>query len=220
MISSVRFQVLQGANDRRESEAGAARPSLAERRAALLSYEQLAAGRDLLRRVKRSLELMHEPASGAASAQAEVAQAEVAHADIARVEVAQVDTGREVSAAVLARDPRAHPVAPARPQRATRPVYEVVTEQLEDGEIAAKPTKMQNQVIAGKKPLEALLVEPVEPAAEPRHRGSLHGGVENPVRSMLSPSQRAALRRPETQFDRNGRQTYVTYTVDSAALKD
>jgi hypothetical protein len=177
------------------------RESASVRRAAVLSYEETVAGaQPVLRRSSRTLAVMPAPD--------------------------REDFGmhRDRLHEELARDPLAHPVAPARPQRAAKPVYEVITEELYEerresvapAAPAAPAASVAKHDFGTVQELKAMVVEPVESSAEPRHRGSLHGGVENPVRSMLSPSQRAAQRRPETKLDRNGRPSYVTYTVDTS----
>lgn len=193
MKSSARFQVLQGMNDRNGARATAPRAPYELRRAAVLSYEQLTRGTEPVREVAHPMAVM--PSPGVRS-----------------------QTPPRISAVALARDPLAHPFAPARPQRAARPFY-IVDEAIDDklfrpAAAQAAPVESKSKAPTAKNP-EALVVEPVEPEAEPRHRGSLHGGVENPVRSTLSPSQRAALKRPASLLDRNRQPTYVTHTVET-----
>ncbi len=245
MTSAIRLQRFGSQNLEQErgyeAERAATRPSLARRRAAVLSYEQLVAGPGLLRRVARPVAVMPTPwpspapspviASAPTTPVAPTAslapmpassQASFGAPAPAPTFAAEVELASRISAAELARDPLAHPVAPMRPERAAKPafkpVYELVTTESEPQRVEPAWVAAAAEPVREPQP-ELPVVEPVEPAAEPRHRGSLHGGNENPVRSMLSPSQRAALRRPETRLDRDRRTTYVTYTVDTTGTK-
>jgi hypothetical protein len=219
----MRFEVLHGMDDRSDARGGKPKASFEMRRAAVLSYEEIVARPALLRRVARPLAVMPAPASRV-DAQPETAS--------------RVDSAPQPPAADLARDPLAYPAAPPRPERAAKPRYEVVVDSedrqaapaIDANHVAAQwrqaQTQAQIQTVepAPSADLARTLqvnepIEPVEPVAEPRHRGSLHGAAQNPVRSTLSPSQRAALQRPEKRVDRFGRTAYVTYTVDSSGKK-
>ncbi len=117
----------------------------------------------------------------------------------------------------IARDPRAYPTSPARVAGAAKPLIKAT-----DGNavpvVATVVEAVQPQKVATVsptfEPTEAYLapIEPPEPLPESRHRSVLRG--PEPERSRLSPSQRAALLRPDSKLDRDGRQTVVSHTSD------
>jgi len=183
MANPGRFQALQGFDERHGGAPnGSPRAPIDRRRAAVLSYEQLVGGPDFSSMAERPLTLMPSLP-------------------------VQVEAVPQISAEELVRDPPAHPVAPARPPRAVKVLYEVVAEPID--EVVTEPIHAEavdtadgmTASVAVK--LDPLVIEPVVPA----------------VRASLSPSQRAVLRRPETRLDRNRRATYITYTVDTADTK-
>lgn len=202
MNTSIGCEALNGIEDRDDVKGTGARLSAAIRRGAVVSYEQIVAGTELLRDVAPAVAVLVEPPH--------------------RVEVAAQIIGED-----LVRDPLAHPVSPLRPPGAAKPAYEVVPDPVEPGEIENVPVFTRSgltmtELTKGEELTSsqaALVVEPLEPAAEPRHRGSIYGGVEKPVRSMLSPSQRMAAKRPETRLDQHRRPTYITYTGDDPGKK-
>jgi hypothetical protein len=230
MTSAVRVQVSERMDGGSAEVARGTRASYAMRRAAVLSYEQIMAGTGLLPRLARPLAVMPAPAPRAEAARAEVneekTEARMEESGGAKFRGVSAQELRGVSAQELARDPLAYPMSPARPPRAARPGYVVVddTAQRRDALLAdieaAGRTKKQEAEEEGKG-VDRLVVEPLEPVAE-RNGGpprSVHGSVDVPERSMLTPSQRASLRRPETRLDRNKRPTFVTYTVDANGKK-
>jgi hypothetical protein len=156
MANSSILQQPHGTEERHGVTGPSTRASLEARRAAVLSYQQLVAGPVLSPTVARP------PLSNQGMADAP-----------------------RISAENLARDPLAHPMAPVRPERAAKRVYEVVREP-----------------VGG------------PPVTEPRYRGPVHGVAFHGVRSRLSPLQRAALRRTESRHELERKPDFVTYTVN------
>jgi len=106
----------------------------------------------------------------------------------------------------VVRDPRAHPVSPARIAGAAKPTFEVVDE----GAIEPKPAETVATKTATVDPAVMAPIEPVEPDVVVRR---------SPKRSGLSPLQRAALRGTEAKRDQKGGPAYVTYTVEPGDRK-
>ena len=79
--------------------------------------------------------------------------------------------------------------------------------------LSRKPELLQTQpALAPVSPIRTQEQEPRDPVAKPRL--PLRYEVPEASQARLSPSQRAAERRPLTTRDRNGRVSYVTYTVN------
>ena len=106
----------------------------------------------------------------------------------------------------VARDPRAHPVSPARVAGAARPTFEVVDE----GAAGPKPAATAVAKTAALDSAVMAPIEPVEPNVVARR---------SPKRSGLSPLQRAALRGADAKRDQKGGPAYVTYTVEPGDRK-
>ncbi len=181
MANSSILQQPHGTEERHGVTGPSTRASLEARRAAVLSYQQLVAGPVLSPTVARP------PFSNQRMADAP-----------------------RIFAENLARDPRAHPAAPARPEGAAKVVYEVVTEPVNARSFQSGKV---DRARMGRK-FNGPLVQPVELLAEPRHRAPLHGTVTVPGRSRLSPLQRAALRQSESRHDIDPKPAYITYTVN------
>lgn len=197
MTNTPRFQVLRGVERRYGAKAGTPRASLEMRRAAVMSFEQLVSGTGESSPVARTEAVLPDP----------------------KVPMQATRMPPQISATALARDPRAHPAVPPRPQAAARNAFSIMPDdhvpqlaQQAQGEAAATSTKGEG---AAKAANPKLSIDPEEPAAEPQHRGAAHGAATLPERSRLSPSQRAASKRPALQLDRNGRPAFITYTVDA-----
>jgi hypothetical protein len=190
MAEASGFQKLHGSQAGYGSTGGAPRASLEARRAAVLSYQQIVGSRGSLPAVVRSVASMPRQSQRAEAVQ-------------------------RISAEALARDPLAHPMAPPRPSGAAKLVYEVVTEPIEAE--SWEPAKADALFLEQK--WSDAAVERAIPLAEPRYRGSVHGGTFSGIRSRLSPSQRAALRKTESRRDFEREPAYITYTVNMRAAK-